>query len=142
MRVTIVGIFLILCGCRAAEQPSVAFEVRGLTNRATSQGFGTSYSHEATVVAKGNTDTAAKTYEVLFAVKRLGGGDPDIERDNPEYISVYVVNGIGKFSMYAGLRSKPLNESEPMPSWSPERIEVRAVGYRELVPLPSTATSE
>ena len=135
-------LILTTLGCFSSEEPRPVFELRHLTHRATQHSSGTSYSYEATVVASGDDSVRRRPYEVLFAVKRLDGGDPDHPRDNPEYVTVYVVDGIGKFSTSAGSRSTPPAGSPPPPPWEPEKIEVRAIGYREFATLPPPAATD
>lgn len=133
-------------GCEAnrpvQDKSGVRFELRGLANRANPVLYGTSYMHEGTVVAVGAPDVNRRNYEVLFAVRRISGGDPDIQRANPDYVSVYVINGIGKFESYAGMRSKPLREDQHSETWLPEKIEVQAIGYQEIRAVESRAVSD
>lgn len=106
---------------RSIRDGLLRFEVRGLSNdENTTSGF-TQFTHRATVVAVGDEKLMARSYMVLWSVKRVAGGDPDSPRPLDDYAAVLLIDGAGKLEVSGGLRT----EAE---SWAPEQIQLGFLG--------------
>ena len=115
---------------------NLKFEIRGLTNEGTKGEYGsTTFRHTAVVVPVGNSKYAKGTYLVIFANKRLAGGDPEHTRRDDDITIVMVRDGIGRFEDSGGYRTKE-------EKWEPERIEVRPIVAFVGTPMDGTPVQE
>jgi hypothetical protein len=118
---------------RAYAAGELGFDIRGLKNQAASPSYGgTNFVHRGTVVALGDSSLARRPYWVLFAVKRIAGGDPEDPRTSDDFVLVFVRDGVGEVEESGGYRTA----SE---KWEPEQIELTPIAVVPLIPISGPA---
>jgi len=113
----------------ASELPR--FEIRSLKTSANKSEYSTSFTHEGTVVALGDSAATAGTYFVFVSISRVSGGDPDEPREQNDFATVLVRGGVGELRIYGGYRSA----SE---KWEPEKVELRIFGAFPAIEINDT----
>jgi hypothetical protein len=120
---------LILLACNSGRD-AVRFELRGMQTKSSESEYSTTFTHEGTVLAIGDSPAAKEPYAVLFEVKHISGGDPDVLAATGETHSVvvFVTDGAGNYREYAGSRRKKTSYSAG-DTWEQEKVDIRPLGY-------------
>lgn len=140
-RVTLLFAIVVFAGCSGtplSQDLDVRFEVRGLQAVAEEQETYTTFNQKATIVATGKD--AKRTYNVVFRVKHISGGDPGSVPAGNRYTGVLVVDGVGDFTEFSGSRNKKTSYQEAE-TWQPEQVELVPLAYsvwREIPAAPVT----
>src|SRR5690349_2528726 len=67
-----------------SAENSVHFDLRGFQTKSAETEYATSFTREGTVVVTGDSRAAKDTYMVVFEVKHISGGDPDLLSNRPD----------------------------------------------------------
>ena len=133
-RLTMVALALIACAC---NRDDVRFEMRGFQTKSNETEYSTNFTREGTVVVLGNSPSTQDPYGVLFEVKHLSGGDPDLvsREPDPHYEFVFVNKGAGDYLEYAGSRAKKTSFREA-DTWEQEKVDVKPIGFIHFKKIP------
>lgn len=126
---------VVACRPAQAARDDVRFEVRGLTVRSEDATSYMSFTHEATLLAHGDSSASLRPYLVMLSVERKSGGGPDLAArfTEPVYVTTPVVGGVGELEFSGGLRDRKTSFQEAE-TWEPMQIDVRVVGHIPITP--------
>jgi hypothetical protein len=113
------------------------FEIRGLNNEVKKDDSlgSSSFTHTGVVFPVGDPKYSKGVFLLIYAVKRISGGDPEAMRKAEDWSIVVIRDGIGNLRESGGYRTK----SE---KWEPERIEVRPIFVMIGTPIDATPVQE